>query len=134
MLEEWSDQYLLGIDMIDGQHRRFFDATHRLYERVLDCAGEHAVDEALSFLKRYSAEHFAAEEAFMNRHGYPRLAEHKELHAQYLERLEGLADEYDIYRAPTKDMAERILELTQDWLLSHIVDEDTQYARYIDAR
>ena len=134
MVETWSNTYRIGIDMIDAQHRRFFDATHRLYEEVLNCTGEHAVEEALTFLKRYSAEHFTAEEAFMARHGYPRLEEHKKLHADFLERLEGLTDDYDIYRAPTQDMADQILVLTQDWLLAHIVDEDTQYARYIDAR
>ena len=30
MLIEWSDDYLIGIEKIDGQHKGFFAAAHRL--------------------------------------------------------------------------------------------------------
>ena len=59
---------------------------------------------------------------------------HKKLHVDFIEKLDGLADEFDIYKAPTQGMADEILELTQDWLTYHIIDEDTLYAKHIKAQ
>jgi ATP-dependent protease HslVU (ClpYQ) peptidase subunit len=36
MLQEWSSQFELGIDEIDAQHKRFFDAAQRLYDDILN--------------------------------------------------------------------------------------------------
>ncbi len=32
---------------------------------------------------------------------------------------------------PTQHLAEQTLEITQDWLVDHIADEDTQYATHV---
>jgi len=134
MLQDWSDKYLLEIDEIDAQHKKFFDATHRLYDDIVNARGEHAVEEALTFLRSYATEHFQAEEAFIEKNGYPRVDDHKKLHVDFIEKLDELADEFDIYKAPTQGMADQILELTQDWLLYHIIDEDTLYAEHAKAQ
>ena len=70
----------------------------------------------------------------MKKHEYPGLAAHQELHALFLDKLDGLTGEYDVYRAPTQWMADQILELTQGWLLAHITDEDTHYAEHVRAQ
>lgn len=127
MVQEWSDKYAIGIAQIDGQHRRFFDAAQQLADKVLNCAGEESVEGALAFLRKYASEHFAAEEALMEKCNYPGLDAHKSLHAEFIEGLQDLLEDYDIYRAPTQDMADEILELTQGWLLDHILNEDVQY-------
>jgi hemerythrin len=131
MLQEWSDDFLVEIDEIDAQHRQFFAATHRLYDEIVNCRGENAVEGALDFLRQYAVEHFRTEEAFMRLHEFPRLEDHRKLHAEFIEKLDGLTEEFDVYRAPTQWMAEQILEMTQDWLIDHIVDEDIQYAQYV---
>lgn len=131
MLQQWSDDYRIGIDQIDTQHKTFFDATHRLYDAIMTAQGEHAVEEALAFLRNYAAEHFGAEEAFMKTLDYPQFNAHKKLHADFIEQLGMLTDEYDVYRAPSQGMADQILEVTQDWLIDHIIDQDTLYARYL---
>jgi hemerythrin len=134
MLQDWSDKFELGIDEIDAQHKKFFDATHRLYDDILNVRGEHAVEESLVFLRNYAIEHFKTEEAFIQKHGYPRVDEHKQLHVDFIEKLDGLVDEFDIYQAPTQGMADQILELTQGWLTDHIIDEDTLYAEHVRAQ
>ncbi len=134
MVQEWSDKYSLGIQDIDAQHRRFFDAARRLYDEVLNCTGEESVEDSLAFLRKYAEEHFACEEAYMEKHAYPHLEAHQQLHADFMERLGDLVEDYDIYGAPSQAMADQILELTQGWLVEHIMDEDTQYARHIAAK
>ncbi|MFC1981756.1 bacteriohemerythrin [Chloroflexota bacterium] len=65
MLIDWSDDYLIDIDVIDKQHQEFFARVHRLYENYLASEGEKDVQEILDFLKNYAIEHFQAEEAFV---------------------------------------------------------------------
>lgn len=131
MVAQWSQKYAIGIEQIDSQHRRFFDAARRLADEVTNCSGEEVVEEALAFLRRYASEHFADEEALMKKHGYPKLDEHQSLHAEFIERLDHLLEEYDVFQAPTQEMGEEILELTQGWLLEHILNEDVQYVGHV---
>ena len=131
MVQEWSEKYALGISPIDAQHRRFFEAAQQLADEVLNCSGEDAVESSLEFLRKYASEHFAAEEALMEQHAYPGLVAHTGLHAEFIESLQELVEDYDIYKAPMQDLADEILELTQGWLLDHILNEDVQYVGYI---
>jgi hemerythrin len=132
MVQQWSDKYAVGIAQIDNQHRRFFEGAQKLADDVLNCAGEEAVEGSLAFLRRYASEHFADEEALMEKCGFPGLDAHKGLHAEFIESLEHLVEDYDIYRAPTQDMANDILEMTQGWLIEHILNEDVQYVSYVE--
>ncbi len=133
MLKDWSDDYLIGIDEIDGQHKGFFDAAHRLYDYVLNCEGEKAVEEAVDFLRDYADKHFRTEEAFMQKHEFPGFERHKRLHLGFLEALEMLGDELKVF-GPSQHLADRALEVAQDWLIDHITEEDMQYVRYMKER
>ena len=133
MLKDWSDDYLIGIDEIDEQHKGFFEAAHRLYKYILNCEGEEAAEETVEFLRDYADRHFQTEEAFMQKHEFPRLEEHKKLHAEFLEGLDMLTDDLKVF-GPSQHLADRALEIAQDWLIDHIAEEDAQYAAYVKRR
>lgn len=130
MLKAWSDEYLTGIEKIDMQHKGFFEATHRLYDYILNCEGEKIVEESVEFLKEYAEMHFRAEEAFMQEHGFPRLEQHKKLHSEFFEELEALLNDLKVF-GPSQHLADHALEISQDWLIHHIAEEDIQYADYV---
>ena len=127
MLRDWSDAYSVGIPEIDQQHQKFFAASHRLYEKILDREAEQGVAEAIHFMRHYAAIHFKSEEAFMREYAYPDLAAHQVLHAAFFSRLDDLAADLAHF-GPSQDLADRALDLTQDWLVDHITDEDVLYA------
>ena len=130
MLKTWFDDYSLGIQAIDEQHKGFFEASHRLYDAILNCKGEHIVEESVAFLRDYASRHFQTEESYMAKHAYPYLEHHKKLHAEFLEVLDGLVDELALF-GPSQHLADRALEISQEWLINHIIEEDTLYAQYI---
>jgi hemerythrin len=130
MLKTWSDDYALGIQAIDEQHKGFFEACHRLYDAILNCEGEKMVEESVAFLRDYASRHFQAEESFMAKHAYPHLEQHKKLHTEFLEVLDSLMDELELF-GPSQHLADRALEISQEWLINHIIEEDTRYAQYI---
>jgi len=133
MLKEWSDDYLIGIGEIDEQHKGFFEAAHRLYDRILNCEGEKVVEDSVVFLKDYANKHFRTEEALMEKHEFPRLEQHKKLHTQFFEVLDMLVDDLDVF-GPSQHLADRALEVSQDWLIHHIAEEDAQYATHLKKR
>jgi hemerythrin len=130
MLKEWSDAYCIGIPEIDRQHRGFFEAASRLYEQILNCQGERGVEEAIAFLRHYAERHFEAEEEYMRRHGFPGLAEHLRLHVAFFESLDQLTYDLEVC-GPSQHLADVALEVAQDWLIDHILEEDQAYAAYV---
>ena len=130
MLKTWSDDYSLGIQAIDEQHKGFFEASHSLYDAILNCEGEKMVEESVAFLRDYASRHFQTEESFMAKHAYPHLEQHKKLHTEFLEVLDSLMDELELF-GPSQHLADRALEISQEWLINHIIEEDTRYAQYI---
>jgi len=133
MLRDWSDVYLIGIPAIDQQHQGFFTASHRLYEGILSRDGKNAVVEALSFMRQYADQHFTDEVAFMRQHEYPGIKEHLLQHAAFFRRLDELENDLMIF-GPSQDLADRALDITQDWLIDHIADEDMLYALHVKSR
>jgi hemerythrin len=130
MLKEWSDDYRIGIPEIDLQHQAFFEAAHRLYDRILNCQGEHGVEDAIAFLRDYAERHFETEEDLMHRSGFPGLAAHRKLHAAFFEHLDQLVYDLEVC-GPSQHLADRALEVVQDWLIGHIMEEDQQYAAHV---
>lgn len=130
MLKDWSDDYLLGVDRIDAQHKGFFEASHRLYDAILNCEGEEAVEETLGFLRDYARRHFEDEETLMQEHGFPGLERHRRLHTGFIESLGMLLGDLRVC-GPSQDLADRALEIAQDWLVDHIIDEDSGYVAHV---
>jgi hemerythrin len=134
MLMEWSDEYLIGIEQIDQQHKNFFAAAHRLHDAIMMSEGEQAVEEAMQFLRNYAREHFEAEEAFMQQHAFPGIEEHKKIHARFLNDFDTFVEEYNTHKTPSQELADDVLEIAQDWLIDHIADIDTVYAKHVKSR
>ncbi|NQT38005.1 MAG: hemerythrin family protein [Planctomycetes bacterium] len=131
MLLDWSDDYALGITKIDEQHKGFFDLVRRLYDECLMCEGERVIPETLEFLGDYVRNHFRGEEELMRRHAYPGVDEHAQLHVKFLEKFAELVEEFNTLGA-SEDLAEETAEMVQNWLVDHIAEVDTQYAKHIE--
>ncbi len=130
MLINWSDDYLIGIDKIDRQHKEFFAKAHRFYENCLAREGERDVQETLDFLRNYAIEHFLAEEALMLEYEYPGIPEHQNLHAEFLAKYLKLSDEFSNLGS-NQALADNITDMVQNWLIDHIAEADRDYARYV---
>lgn len=84
---EIPDQYLLGDELIDGQHRKMLAML-----RTLECSESPAEIRGL-MMKLYMLvrEHFVDEEALMERCGYPLREEHAREHGRVLLEMDGFA-------------------------------------------
>jgi hemerythrin len=80
---DWSDRLEIGVPLIDGQHKRFFDLAASLNSGM----DEIRVMKTLVILSDYIRSHFREEDALMAEVTYPRLSEHRQLHAQFRQML-----------------------------------------------
>lgn len=122
---QWKDEYAIGMDVIDEQHKRIFDIANRAYtllknELVTDKYD--AIVEIVNELKEYTIYHFQTEEAHMQGIGYRRYFSQKIAHDNFLLKM----DEVDLSKVD-EDHNEYLLELLEfvtNWLLQHILKQD----------
>jgi len=120
----WSDEYSVGVQEIDDQHRQMLDYINEL-EGVLGStsARDHIVN-VLNGLVTYTKEHFTTEE------NYFRLFDYEERDAHIAEHLNLIEDvEVFIFRLETgaELTPATVLAFLKTWLIEHILGADKRY-------
>lgn len=124
MIEDftWSPALVVGHPTIDGQHRELFQRANQLFAALRASGSESEGEEVrrtLRFLNEYVVFHFADEERFMDRIGYPQAAEHRAEHRDYVRRLQLLDAQFDS-EAGSAAMVMAAAGFLRSWLLEHI--------------
>lgn len=133
-LAEWSDRYATGIEVIDSQHKRLFHAINRMDEAYRQGTEESAAQESLTFLARYTLEHFETEEALMREVGYPMLAYHQKEHEGLMTRILEMKAKLDtglLTPLHGSDFAAHMANFAADWLAHHINEADMGYVQFV---
>lgn len=123
-LVNWQDNYALGLDEIDEQHRMLFDIMNRLWAAILRNAEGQELGSILEDLERYTVLHFTEEETFMRSIAYPDFDAHIAYHRTFVKKL---LDEKMAARAGQQVSLE-LIHFLRDWLVNHILVEDKRYA------
>ncbi len=125
---EWKDEYSVGIDSIDMQHKKLLSLINSLQTAVYFSTGEVFEHEAMDALVDYTKTHFSYEEGLMEQHGYPDFEPHKLQHQQMITRVEEVLAEYQ----QDKDTAMKNATIfLRDWLINHINGTDKQYSAFL---
>ena len=69
---EWNDEYLLGIQEIDNQHKKLVAIANELYDITTGNSEVYKLEmsKVLKKLTDYTVYHFSSEEEFMKKKGY----------------------------------------------------------------
>ena len=126
-LMKWSEDYTVGVDDLDRQHERLIELINELDEVIQQGRHFRHCSPVLDGLIEYTMVHFSAEEAHMERVGYPGLEQHRGVHEQFIGDVVRLREEID---AGDRAAMDRLLVFLQGWLIGHIVGVDRQYASY----
>lgn len=129
----WTTALATGVQSIDDQHKEIFRRASLLMEASAKGEGRSRIEETIQFLGMYVVQHFTAEEAVMARSAYPGYADHKRLHARFIEDFVALRKEYEQTGASARLVVEfqrRVVE----WLLHHIGKEDRAIGVHIASR
>jgi hemerythrin len=123
---EWTQEYEIGIKVIDGQHKRIIDYINKLVDAEAENSTEQ-LSEVVDSLLDYTYSHFAFEEALMEEAGYENLNFHQQTHEKFTQRIKDL--HYRFLQG--ENISEEIGELLKRWLLNHIREDDQSYASVV---
>ena len=130
---QFDSRFLVGIDQIDGEHRRLFEIAGRVYDSLAASGDEAlaAARAAVAELLDYTATHFASEEALMEAAGYPELEQHRQLHRRLISQARDMEmrTEFGERHVPLE-----LSHFLYNWLVDHILANDRKFGEFIAAR
>lgn len=127
----WNTRYSTGIQLIDEQHKELFAVVNELRRAVQAGADRAEIRTLISKLLKCSEEHFATEEAYMSRYGYPDLTQHVAEHISMVTSLRELSDKFD---ESHHTMALMVPTFMEGWLRHHISDGDFGFVTFLKSR
>ncbi len=125
---EWKDDYSVGIESIDSQHRKLINLINQLQTAVDYSTGEVFEREALDELVEYTVTHFRYEEGLLEKHRYPGFEAHQAQHDEMVNQVNQFLDEYQT----NQDAAMRdATSYLKSWLIKHINGTDKEYSEFL---
>ncbi len=128
----FTEKYMTGIEAIDKEHRGLFDIIGKAYRLVEAGEVSDRYDDIMSLLdqlEEYTQIHFAHEEEYMEKAGYPELEAQQRAHRMFLEKLEdkdlGESEENQ------QEYLEELLDFLYAWLGNHILKMDKPIGEYV---
>lgn len=133
MALQWTQSLSVGVQEIDSQHQELFRRVNRLLDAMRTGKGKDEISPLTKFLEDYVVTHFGAEEALMDKHGYPKRAAHKASHSGFVRDFRNIKAKIEaggVTAATTIELQRWI----SDWLLSHISKVDKELGDFIRER
>lgn len=122
---KWKDEYSVGIEEIDEQHKTLTDLLAQFEQAVAGKAHWNTVQPLIARIREFVKFHFAVEESLMQIISYPSFAAHRAEHQLLLEQITAL--EHRVLRQEDK---EDLLSMMHSWLFEHIISNDQPFGRH----
>jgi len=126
----WNDAYVLGLPLIDNEHRALFAAADELSDAVARGDGTRAVKNLFTRLSSTLTTHFEHEEALMRHYRYPDVEDHLDEHRTVLDRMTRAQKNLE---AGALNIPSDILQFLRNWMDRHIRKYDQAAVRHIRA-
>jgi len=123
---EWDARYNLGVQAMDDEHRLIIEAMNQLHELHEAKALGPRLLKVMQQLVQVTRSHFADEEAYMEKMGYPDLCKHRHMHTHLLERL----SQFEAEMRKSGNASPDLFSFLKMWLKAHICGIDTQYVKF----
>lgn len=127
----WNDSLDVGVDAMNAEHRDILSAMNAIYDLHNAGRSGDVVNRAVAALGGICARHFADEEKFMAKIGFPGLKMHRHIHEKLLERFTRFASDIT---AAGGEASEEFFDFLRYWLTSHIKGIDTKYGAHAASR
>ena len=118
----WREEFSVGFESIDAQHKRLIELIGSIPEHDNKCD-----DALINEVLQYAADHFPAEEDFMASICYPELRKHQNEHKTLTRTLLAYKKQYD---EGEKDLYS-FKHFMFRWVRDHIMDEDMKIGLFV---
>lgn len=125
----WTDKLSLNVNEMDAEHKTLVQKINALVEEMErndSNRNSESLHRVFLDLATYTTQHFEHEERYMERIGYPQLASHKIIHKKLLAQV----GEYGEQIQNEMLDSSKLISFLRNWLISHIMGVDMQYANH----
>ena len=120
----WNDSCLLGIPMIDNQHKKFFVILDNL-ETLNQKQEKSEMHSLINELQNYVIYHFQTEEDLMVKSQSPNIDLHVMEHELFRKKVEEF---HHSYYNNNEELLNEMISFMRKWLIIHISGTDAEYA------
>lgn len=125
MMLVWSDEYSVGIEEMDEQHKRLIDLINAVYDGLAEKTNSETVGTVLDELIDYTKVHFAVEECLQRLFSYEGYEAHKAIHDNIVKKVTEMQARF---HAGDKKVGMELLLFLKEWLFDHINKVDKDYS------
>jgi hemerythrin-like metal-binding protein len=118
----WSDDFLIGIEELDYEHRGLVEDINKLHRDLLEDVDIDRIEDTLGSIHARIQAHFALEERVIVSHEYPHYPEHKAEHERLLDEYTERMTKFE--RDPNLGDREAIQGVLCQWIVDHILTSD----------
>lgn len=124
---QWESKFSVGHAEMDRQHQSIIQRINECIELVgRDEARASGLKQILDSLNEYAVDHFKAEEALLEKNGFPMLSSQQMSHQIYSQKI----DHYMEKDLDTETLAS-LIKFLHFWWMHHIQIEDMEYKCYL---
>ncbi|CAK1857597.1 Ggdef family protein [Vibrio crassostreae] len=126
---KWSEDFEVGIDSIDHQHKKLVELINRYGEEIKENEIKE-IQKTLSDLSNYSIYHFAEEEGIMARSGIPEehIKKHRCEHENFISSIGSIVDSSSRLN---ESQLSQLFDFLVNWLATHILCCDKRMVKQI---
>lgn len=130
MMLTWKEEYSIGIEIIDEQHKHLFEIGNQAYgllKNELRIDKYDDVVQILEDLRQYTKFHFQTEETYMLKINSDQLPSQKIEHAEFIKKIFNI--DFRSLDANTNEHLNEILFFILNWILDHVLHKDKLIAQ-----
>lgn len=124
----WKKEYDSGVKFIDEQHKYFLNIVRDLQEYLANGVCKESASRIFFSLVHYAEHYLIQEEIYFKDSHFPRIREHKDLHAAFINRVIQFKNDYE---HDIEQTCQTMLEYLKDWFDNHILKYDKQAIEYL---
>ena len=126
-LIQWDNSFSVSIAEIDKQHQKLIALINGLNDAMKEGRGKDVLSQIIDDLFAYAGDHFAHEEKYFDKFGYPAAASHKLEHANFVKRISEFRKGF---KNGQLALTIEVMSFLKDWLKNHIQGIDKKYGPF----
>lgn len=123
----WHERYSVGHAELDGQHKKLFELVNH-FDDVIQMGLVDELGRIVDDLIVDVAAHFKHEEQLLQQAGFPKLPEHKNMHADLIKQIQEVRNKM---KEGGHVSMKSVVRFLADWLTNHILREDMEFKPYL---
>ena len=130
-LIQWDSSFSVNVTEIDKQHQKLVALMNDLNDAMKQGKGKDILAKIIGELFNYAGNHFATEEKYFDKFGYPAAASHKLEHTNFVKKVSEFKNGFD---GGQLALSIEVMNFLKDWLKTHIKGIDKEYGPFFNEK